>query len=349
MSQGMASSVDQGFLRNQSGLSGRRWLEKIMDRQSKDTAPAVQQGVDWYGFYQGTPARQAAPGRAAETENAPIEQRRVNIPQAQAAERDPYGYHQGPGKRVEEPRREPAPSKDPYDYHQGPRPQKPGKDHMPRLTLYDVAESTFKAEGRKNYKQDDIYFRLNDMMVAHGFQKANIDGRKHINDHMLPKSWNYVDPRKLMEAPKQPEPPKGAPKEPPKDVPKEPPKGDDKAGDPGKDKVPQTPEEKARADYQKQVEAYIKDQYSLPPIQKGKGYYDAVAEAHPDWKPKQIMEEAKRIRHLNNERTELKVGERVSTISKEERDQMIAKAMAEYDEAQKKQQPQPQPIAPVGG
>lgn len=266
-----------------------------MDKASKDASPAPQQGIDWYSFHQGTPAKVGD---------------KQPVPQVPGP--DPYDYHQGPSKDGQKP----------------PQSDQPQRKH--RLTLYEVAEDTLKAEGKKSYKQDDIYFRLNDMMVAHGYKKANIDGRKNINDHMLPNSWNYVDPRKLREAPKQPEP------KPPEQPPKQP---DDKAGDPGKDpgkdQPPTSPEEKARAEYQKKVEDYIKDTYSLPPIEKGKGYYDSVAKAHPDWKPKQIMEEAKRIRHLNNDRVNLKVGERIPTISKAERDEMIAKAMREYDEAQK--------------
>ncbi len=288
-----------------------------MDNVEKDSKPVEQpQAVDWYSFHQGNLQR------AGDSNNAP----------PQPTDSDPYGYHQGPGKGEK-------PSKDPGNDQNNNADNKKPKH---RLTLYEVAENTLKAEGKKGYKQDDIYFRLNDLMVAQGHKKAIIDGRRHINDHMLPRSWNYVDPYKFQEASKpkseDPKNPEGEPKKPedPKkpEEPKQDP-GKDKAGEPDK---PQSPEEKARAEYQKQVEAQIQDKFSLPPIEKGKGYYDAVAKAHPDWKPKQILEEAKRVRHLNNDSVNLKVGERILTISKEERAQMIAKAMQDYDQAQKKSQ-----------
>lgn len=242
---------------------------------------------------------------------------------------DWFSFHQGPGQRGPERHPQgPRPGHDPYDNHQGPRqrrnpddtnrPERPRKPEKHRLTLYEVAEGTLKKESKK-YSQDDIYFRLNDMMVAHGHKKANIDGRKNINDHMLPRSWNYVDPRSLLEAPKPKDPP--APKNPDdgKDNPKEP---------------PQTPQEKARDDYQKQVEASLQEKFALPPIEKGKGYYDSVAKAHPDWKPQQVLDEARRVRGLNDNRVDLKVGERVWTISKEERAKLIQQAMDEYDRSQ---------------
>ena len=292
-----------------------------MDNVSNEKSAAQPQQVDWFSFHQGP----SNTGGDRGPQPGPV--------QDKGPGQDPYDKHQGPGKGT-------------------PTDQGPGKPYptvpkgLAALTLYDVAEGTLKAEGKKGYKQDDIYFRLNDMMVAHGHKKANIDGRNHINDHMLPNSWNFVDPKSLLEAPKPKDPPKEPPKDQPKDQPKPDP-GKDKAGDPGKDKPkeePKTPEEKARADYQKQVEAALTDKYSLPPIEKGKGYYDAVAKAHPDWKPKQVMDEAKRVRHLNGDKVDLKVGERISTISKDERAQMIAKAMAEYDE--KKKTPTPAPVAP---
>ncbi len=273
-----------------------------MDKTTDAGKAAPQQSaIDWFSFNQGAD-NTTKPGKAGDQSPAP------------------------------------QPGQDPYDYNQGPSkpgdPAKPGKHRQSSLTLYDVAESTLKAEGKKSYKQDDIYFRLNDMMVAHGFQKANIDGRSHINDHMLPKSWNMVDPHKLLDT-KPNEPPKDQPKDPSKDKPKDP--GKDKSKDPSKDKAgepngkDQTPEEKARADYQKQVEAAIKEKYTLPPVEAKKGYYDTVAAAHPDWKPKQILEEAKRVRHLNNENLNLTVGERLYTISKEDRQKMMDEAMAAYD------------------
>ena len=299
-----------------------------MENMSKEGKQAPKQASpDWYDFNQNGPASRGA------------DQQKPKPPGAG----DPYDYHQGPHK--------------PGDSTHQPKPGD-GKHHKPggqknHLTLYDVAEGNLKSSGTKISNQDQIYFHLNDMMVAHGFQKANLEGRTNINDHMLPKSWNDVNPHKLQEkAPDQPapkpEPPKGdqpAPKpEPPKGdqpAPKpEPPKGDHPAPKPGDgktgdqkpgDNTPKSPEEKARAEFQKKVEADIAEKYSLPPIEKGKGYYDAVANAHPDWKPKQVMDEAKRVRHLNSDRTDLKVGERVSTISKEERAAMIAKAMEEYD------------------
>ncbi|MBX9689502.1 MAG: hypothetical protein K2X27_22520 [Candidatus Obscuribacterales bacterium] len=259
-----------------------------MDKANRDNRPAPQQAdLDWYSFSQG-------PGA-----NAPTE--RQTSPQKQAD--DPYGYHQGPSGD----KRQPHPGE-----------PKPARGN---LTLYDVAEQTLKSEGKKGYKQDDIYFRLNDLMAAHGFQKANLDGRSKINDHMLPRSWNDVDPRKLYDSvtPK-PEPPKPEAPRPPK------------AGgeENGKD-APQNPAEQARAAYQKQLEAEIQEKYSLPPIRKGQGYFHAVAEAHPDWSSEKVLAEAKRIRHLNSDKTSLSVGERVSTLSKEEREQMIAKAMQAYD------------------
>lgn len=293
--------------------------------------------VDWYGFNQEATNR----GRVTDQGKA--------APQAQgqrpdSGANDPYGYHQGrPATDKGRPTGQPkAGADDPYGYHQGPhtpgapthKPGKPGHDGKhdgkhkhPSLTLYDVAESTLKHEGKPIKTQDDIYFRLNDMMVAHGFQKANIDGRNHINDHMLPKSWNDVDPRKLQEAPKpsepKPEPPKPGKDQPPKD------------GPVTGDNQPQSPQDKARAEYQKKVEASIIDKFALPPI-GADGYYGAVEKLHQDWKPKQILEEARRIRHLNGDKVDLSAGERVLTISKEEHDQMLAKAMKEYDDAQKK-------------
>lgn len=271
------------------------------DREGRKPVP--QQAPDWYGFHQGAPARGSE---------------RSEQPGPQRPAEDPYGYHQGPGRRQ------------PGDGQ--PNPQKPGKDKGGhKLTLYEVAETNLRAHGTKITNQDQIYFHLNDLMVRQGHQKANIDGRTKINDHMLPNSWNYVSPRKFQEAVQKAEPPKP---EPPKPEPKpEPPKpGDDKAGsDNGQ---PKSPEEQARAEYQKKLEAEIAEKYSLPPIEKGKGYYDAVAKAHPDWKASQVLDEARRVRKLNDNRVDLKVGERISTISKEDRAAMIAKAMEEYDKAQ---------------
>lgn len=277
-----------------------------MDKTTEAAKPANQQaGIDWFSFHQGAD-NTGRPDKAGDQQPAPG----------------------------------PKPGQDPYDYNQGPSkqgdPAKPGK-RQSTLTLYDVAESTLKAEGKKSYKQDDIYFRLNDMMVSHGFQKANIDGRSHINDHMLPKSWNMVDPHKLLDT-KPADPPKDQPKDQPKPDPakdqqkpgkdQKPDPAKDKAGDPAKD---QSPEAKARAEYQKKVEDSIKEKFTLPPVEEKKGYYDTVAKVHPDWKPKQILEEAKRIRHLNNDSINLSVGERLYTISKDERQKMLSEAMAAYD------------------
>lgn len=90
------------------------------------------------------------------------------------------------------------------DHPHKPSPEKPGGNthpdkHHPHLTLYDVAKSELKHSHKPIKNSDDVYHELNEMMVAHGHKKANLDGRTQINDHMLPKEWNYVNPRSLME------------------------------------------------------------------------------------------------------------------------------------------------------
>ena len=141
-----------------------------MDNVNRDAGkPAPQRDdVDWYGFHQ-------------KSSKTPAEKSPSSTPAD-----DPYGYHQG------------SPAK-----HDG---QKPGHDgtHKPGLTLYDVAEHNMRDHHLQIKSQDDIYRHLNDMMVAHGHHRANLDGRSHLNDHMLPKEWNFVDPRSLAEHPHHP-------------------------------------------------------------------------------------------------------------------------------------------------
>lgn len=74
-----------------------------------------------------------------------------------------------------------------------------GAEHRNHLTLFDVAKDTLKAHHTPIRSSDEIYHKLNSMMVAHHHTKADIDHRTHINDHMLPKSWNHVDPRSIIE------------------------------------------------------------------------------------------------------------------------------------------------------
>ena len=136
-----------------------------------------------------------------------------------SSDADWYGFNQEKSVKTtpDKSQTTPGPGDDPYGYHQG-GPAKPGGDtNKPgnqcpdgkgNLTLYDVAERELRRTNTEIKSQDDIYRKLNEMMVAHGHTKANLDGRTHINDHMLPKSWNNVDPRSLLDGDAKNCPPK---------------------------------------------------------------------------------------------------------------------------------------------
>jgi hypothetical protein len=74
-----------------------------------------------------------------------------------------------------------------------------GEKQSHHLTLFDVARHELKKHHIPIHSNDDIYHKLNEMMAAHGHKRANLDGRTRINDHMLPKEWNHVDPHSIME------------------------------------------------------------------------------------------------------------------------------------------------------
>jgi hypothetical protein len=89
---------------------------------------------------------------------------------------------------------------------------------------------------------------------------------------------------------------------------------------------------KARAEFQKKVEEEVKKETTLPPLQKGEGYYQALERAHPDWDEDKVRDEARRIkRDVYKGATDLSVGQELRTVTNEQEQQLIAQKMAKYD------------------
>lgn len=147
-----------------------------LDNVNGNNGPAPKQSdVDWFGFNQNGPANKAGGDTTGQK------------PQPQGPGDDPYDKNQGAPAKPAGPGTPEKPDHGGHDKPHGP------------LTLYDVAERELRHSHTEIKSQDDVYRKLNEIMVAHGHQKANLDGRTGINDHMLPKEWNSVNPKSLLE------------------------------------------------------------------------------------------------------------------------------------------------------
>jgi hypothetical protein len=202
-------------------------------------------------------------------------------PAPQQSDVDWYGFNQSTKPGSDKAPTTPAsPSDDPYSYHQN-GPAKPGQTPGGRPpTLYDAAVQDMQARNVQIKSQDDIYRHLNEMMVAHGHRKANIDGRNHINDHMLPRSWNNVDPASILDgaAPKpKPEQPKPEAPRPPQPHPVEQPRQTHPVEQPRQttqpQAVPRVGYEQPQAYYPQQTRQYYEQPQQYYP-QQTQQYYD---------------------------------------------------------------------------
>jgi hypothetical protein len=88
-----------------------------------------------------------------------------------------------------------------------------------------------------------------------------------------------------------------------------------------------------RLQYQKDLTAVIDQQAQSSPVRLGEGYYQVVSRMHQDWSDERIMKETHRIKDLNGDNDELRVGQRLPMLSDEEKAARLTRHMDAFDQA----------------
>ncbi|MBS1997321.1 MAG: hypothetical protein JSS86_13465 [Cyanobacteria bacterium SZAS LIN-2] len=84
----------------------------------------------------------------------------------------------------------------------------------------------------------------------------------------------------------------------------------------------------------------IEQQNRTAPVAKGEGYYQVLQRMHKDWTPEHLYDEAHRIKNYNHNSNELRVGQRLSTISDWQKDHAVKERMAAFEKATPEQRKQ---------
>ncbi|MBC7999827.1 MAG: hypothetical protein IAF58_17870 [Leptolyngbya sp.] len=174
-------------------------------------------------------------------------------------------------------------------------------------TLFDLANDALisRQKGIGNLPQGDATYReLNRIMPLNGYSKANLDGRQNISDRDLPKSWNNVKQNQefLLYAPKSSEPVL-----------------DLRAGS------------AELSTLKERLKTQIIAETSTLPILPGEGYYQVLERMHPLWKPEVLVEEAHRIKAINDQREILRAGEKLATENEQYRQRELERRLKEVN------------------
>jgi uncharacterized protein YuzE len=92
-------------------------------------------------------------------------------------------------------------------------------------------------------------------------------------------------------------------------------------------------DQKDRNQFEMALARVVNHQTESLPVRPGEGYYQVVSRMHKDWSDEAIMKETHRVKDLNGRSDELKVGQRLPLISKEEKAAGIKKQIDAFDQA----------------
>lgn len=196
----------------------------------------------------------------------------------------------------------------------------PQKDHL-KTTLYDMARTSLTKRGALTGEREDndsIYRELNRIMTLNGYKTATLDGKNHISDADLPRTWNSVVSRQEFKI-------YGAARGAGQDGKSEPPAAESSDG--------KTSAQTEREKLIEQLRRKVIDETSTLPLLRGEGYYQVLERMHPGTRAEDLVKEAHRIKHINSDRDILYVGERLATATQEERQREVEKRLKELDDA----------------
>ena len=97
--------------------------------------------------------------------------------------------------------------------------------------------------------------------------------------------------------------------------------------------IPAGPDAREREQF-KQLETQLITQLNrTAPVARGEGYYQVLQRMHKDWTPEHLYDEAHRIKNYNHNDNELRVGQRLSTISDWMKDHAVKEKMDAFEKA----------------
>jgi hypothetical protein len=88
-----------------------------------------------------------------------------------------------------------------------------------------------------------------------------------------------------------------------------------------------------RHQYEKMLSHEVDQRHLSSTVRRGEGYFQVVERMHKNWSEEKINKEAHRIKDLNGDSDELRVGQRLPMISKEEKAAEVKKQMEKFDQA----------------
>ena len=97
--------------------------------------------------------------------------------------------------------------------------------------------------------------------------------------------------------------------------------------------IPCAPEAKEREQFKQLETALITQLNRTAPVARGEGYYQVLQRMHKDWTPEQLYDQAHRIKNINHNDNELRVGQRLSTISDWEKEHAVKERMTAFEKA----------------